>query len=315
MYPKFLYVIVMVVCGSFIMQSCTNPKEVSLLYDAKAGVGEGALWDAENNRLLWIDITGKNLYVYKPDSSAMHVYPVTQEIGTVVPIDENRVLLGVAKGFFTYDFRTETLHAELIPDIDTNLVRFNDGKCAPDGSLWIGTMHHGVSDPVASLYKVSNDFAITQKVSDVTVSNGIAWSVDGTKMYYIDSPTYSVREFEYDTVRGDIGESKIVIETPVRWGTPDGSTIDEEGMLWIAHWGHGIVSRWNPSNGELLDTLTVPAPNVTSVAFGGKDKDVLFITTARNWMNEENAEEKYPNAGGLFIARPGVKGINAKYFR
>ena len=85
-------------------------------------------------------------------------------------------------------------------------------------------------------------------------------------------------------------------------------------MLWVAHWGGGIVSRWNTTTGELMDSIKVPAPNVTSVAFGGEKKDILFITTARNWM-KPGEEEKYPQAGGLFSVKPNVTGVDSYKFK
>jgi|SRR5690554_339136 len=315
MYRKSIFIFVLCMSVVTLLTSCTmNSKDVQLVYDAKAGVGEGAMWDYKNNRLLWTDISGKKFFVYYPETSDMFSYQLPQEIGTVVPMDSNMVVMALANGIFTFSFDTKELKAQVLPDIDTARVRFNDGACAPDGSLWLGTMDYNVTEPIASLYKVGPGFSISKKMDSVTVSNGISWSLDGSKMYYIDSPTYSVVQFDYDTVRADISHKTKIISTPKRWGTPDGSTLDEEGMLWIAHWGGGIVSRWNPETGTLLDTLVVPAPNVTSVAFGGKDKDLLFITTARNWM-QPGDEDKYPLAGGLFVAKPGVRGIDACYFR
>ncbi len=315
MYRKLLCIYLIISCISMLSMSCdSTQKKVKLVYDAQAGVGEGALWDDQNNRLLWIDITGKTLYLYYPESAQMHSYPMPQEIGTVVPLDSSTVVLALAKGIFTFNIDTKVLRAQVLPDIDTQAVRFNDGKCAPDGTLWVGTMDFEVTNPIAALYKVGPGYSFSKQLDSVTVSNGIIWSVDGTKMYYIDSPTYTVAEFDYDVKTGTIANKKIIINTPPEWGTPDGATIDEEGMLWIAHWGKGRVSRWNPNKGILLDTIIVPAPHVTSLAFGGVHKDILYITTARNWM-QEGDEEKYPKAGGLFAVKPGVKGISSYSFQ
>ena len=95
---------------------------------------------------------------------------------------------------------------------------------------------------------------------------------------------------------------------PKNLGTPDGMTIDSEGMLWIAHWGGFGVYRWNPLNGELLSKIEVPAPHVTSCAFAGKDLDQLIITTARKNMSDADFL-KYPKSGNIFISQSGYKGL------
>jgi len=295
--------------------SCNSTqKKVELVYDAQAGVGEGALWDDQNNRLLWIDITGKILYLYYPESAQMHSYPMPQEIGTVVPLDSSTLVLALAKGIFTFNIDTKVLRAQVLPDIDTNAVRFNDGKCAPDGTLWVGTMDFEVTNPIDALYKIGPGYSFSKQLDSVTVSNGIIWSVDGTKMYYIDSPTYTVAEFDYDVKTGTIANKKTIITTPTEWGTPDGATIDEEGMLWIAHWGGSKVSRWDPNTGKQLNTIEVPALNVTSCTFGGKDLNELYITTARTGLNKEQLD-KYPLSGNIFRIKTDVKGMPSYSFK
>ena len=91
-------------------------------------------------------------------------------------------------------------------------------------------------------------------------------------------------------------------------------TIDADGNLWVALWGSGSVGKFNPQTGELLQKVIVPAPNVTSCAFGGKDLETLYITTAREGMNEEKLKQ-YPLSGGLFSVKPGVKGVPAEFYK
>jgi sugar lactone lactonase YvrE len=95
-------------------------------------------------------------------------------------------------------------------------------------------------------------------------------------------------------------------------GGPDGMTIDAEGKLWVAHWGGSMIGRWDPETGELIARIEVPAPNVTSCAFGGPDLNILYITTAGG--DDPKMLEKYPLAGSVFRAYPGVKGVKADFF-
>jgi sugar lactone lactonase YvrE len=150
-------------------------------------------------------------------------------------------------------------------------------------------------------------------IENVSVSNGIAWSPDSAKMYYIDTPTHEVKEYDYNNVSGEISSPKVAIEISPDLGYPDGMTIDEEGNLWIALWGGSAVGCWNPKTGKLVRKIEVPAKNVTSCAFGDDDLGTLYITTARTGTTDEELK-KYPNAGGVFKTVPGVKGVKANYF-
>lgn len=297
-----------------LLLSCAENKSAQLLYDAKADVGEGALWDIENQRLLWIDIVGETLYIYYPHTQNMHAYKLPRQVATVVPIQADTLLVALDNGFYTFSISHSSLQELLLPEINIEDLRFNDGKCAPDGTLWIGTMHQQVNQPIAKLYKLSTVGVLEEMEDGITVSNGIAWSPDGATMYYTDSPTYTIVAYNYDARSASISNKRIAIRTPKAWGTPDGNTIDKDGMLWIAHWGGGIVSKWNPTTGELLDSIKVPAPHVTSVALGGKDLKTLFITSSKKWMTDEE-KAQYPLAGGLFSIRVETPGIPCNYYK
>lgn len=149
------------------------------------------------------------------------------------------------------------------------------------------------------------DFGWKKMIDDVTISNGIVWSQDKTRMYYIDTPTQKVMAYDYDNETGKISNPEVAVNIPDGLGYPDGSTMDSEGMLWIAMWGGQAVTRWNPETGKLLERITIPALNVTSCAFGGRNLETLFITTARAGMSEEQIS-RFPESGGLFKIKPGV---------
>jgi sugar lactone lactonase YvrE len=127
-------------------------------------------------------------------------------------------------------------------------------------------------------------------------------------MYFIDSTTQCVQCFLFDAEKAEIKFEKVVIEIDKKLGTPDGMTIDEEGMLWIAHYDGFAVGRWNPATGKLLEKIELPVPQVTSCAFGGENLDNLIITTAREKMNEEDLKN-YPDSGNIFVAKTNVKGV------
>jgi sugar lactone lactonase YvrE len=281
--------------------------------DVKATLGEAALWDYKLKKLLWVDIENGNLYFYNPSTKTNSAYSFDKRIGTVVPTDSGQYLVALQDGIYVFSPQNGELTKKIDPE-NIKEHRYNDGKCDPAGRFWVGTMALDTTEGAASLYLIKQDFAYETVLKNVTISNGIVWSLDNTKMYYIDTPTHTVVEFEYDLETGKIGSSKIAIEIPEDLGSPDGSTLDEEGMIWIAMFGGGCVTRWNPRTGKLLQKIDVPAHNVTSCAFGGNDLNELYITTGSMEMDEKQ-KEKYPDAGKLFMTVPGIKGINANYFK
>jgi sugar lactone lactonase YvrE len=142
----------------------------------------------------------------------------------------------------------------------------------------------------------------------------MAWNQQLGRMYYIDSPTKSVVSFAYEPESGEISSPSIALQTPESMGSPDGMTIDDEGMLWIAFYRGGCVARWNPETGRMLSKIEIPAPNVTSCCFGGPGMDTLYVTTARQKMGADALAE-YPLAGGIFSLRPGVSGSPSYRFK
>ena len=287
--------------------------QAELVLDAKAKLGEGAIWHPDEKRFYWIDIEGKVFHVFNPASGEDAEHPLPERVGTVVPVKAGGVLLAMQNGIHKFDFGTGSLQLITHPEIDKPGNRFNDGKCDPAGRLWVGTMSTTNEKNAGALYCLDTDKTIDKKKDKVGISNGIAWSPEGTTMYYIDTPTGKVEAFDFDVKTGEISNPRYVIEVAKELGHPDGSTMDSEGMLWIALWGGSCVTRWNPETGKLLQKIDVPARNVTSCAFGGENLEILYITTARIGTDDEDLK-KFPNAGGVFAVKPGVKGLPAFFY-
>jgi len=297
------------------LMSCSNPisDEVQLLLDTQSTLGEGALWNYRTGELMWVDIKGEILNLYNPVSGANTEMFTGQMVGTVVPTESGKVLLALQEGIYSFDPKTGSKQKLLDPEVDKPTNRFNDGKCDPSGRFWAGTMSTVGEQQAGALYRFDPDTTIHLMIDNVGTSNGIVWSADQTKMYYIDTPTMKVMAYDYDDETGEISNPLVAVEIPEGMGYPDGMTIDAEGNLWVALWGGSAVTCWNPHTGELLRKIDVPAKNVTSCAFGDDDLGTLYITTARESTSEEELK-KFPHAGGLFKIRPGVKGVQAFFF-
>jgi len=293
------------------MISTENYFTAELEFQHDALLGEGPVWDWRNRKLYWVDIEGFAVHRYDPETRNHRIIDVGQYVGSVAIRKSKGLVAALKSGFVSLD--PETGKIDLIADVESHLPgnRFNDGKCDPAGRFWAGSLalDERERDGKANLYCLDVDNSVRLMVSGVTISNGLAWTQDERSMYYIDSQTQKVVAYDYDKLSGGISHPRTVIEVDAREkGWPDGMAIDEEGMLWIAHWDGGRICRWNPRTGVELAAITLPVSRPTSCVFGGEDFGTLYITTARTGVETEKLAQQ-PLAGSLFKCRPGVRGL------
>ena len=284
--------------------------QTELLYDTKATLGEGPIWDARTQTLYWLDILNKRIY-----SGGDVLVELDEFVGCIAPRQNGGLILTKRFSFWTLEPFDHTQGRPA--SVRTNLLlpltnepsnnRFNDGKCDPRGRFLAGTMDMGEKDPNGSLYSCDGK-SVVKILGDVTISNGMAWSPDHKTFYYIDTPTRTVRAFGYDLETGAIANPRQVIYVPETLGWPDGMTSDMQGNLWIAMWGGAKITKWNPNTGELLEQIPVPAKNVSSCVFGGKNMNELYMTSARIGLDDATLTQ-YPLTGGVFRLETKVEGM------
>lgn len=281
--------------------------QITTLFPSQCILAEGPLWHKERNSCFWVDIERGILYEYGWDNRELNTWSFDYRVTLVIQANNNEVILALDRSIARFDLETEKL--EWLVDVEHQLPnnRCNDGACDSQGRIWVGTMALDIQQGAASLYCIENDRSVVKKISDITISNGLAWSADDRTFYYIDTPTKMVQAYHYDSESGEIGFDRTAIEIPEEMGSPDGMAIDSEGMLWIAHYGGFGVCRWNPETGKLMEKIEVPVPNVTSCAFVGENLDKLLVTTASENLSEEELR-KYPESGNVFLAEMKVKG-------
>lgn len=282
---------------------------------ACATLGEGALWDHHTATLLWVDILEKRVMRFDPRTGRNQVLQLDTLVGTVVPTERGALLVAVREGLARLDPSTGQLSGLVTPPgHDPQKVRFNDGKCDALGRLWAGSMALDESPGQGALYSLDVSGTLQQHLSRVSISNGLAWNADSTRMYYVDTPRRIVDAFDFDLASGQISGRRTAIEFTPADGYPDGMTIDVEGLLWVAMWGGSAVLRCDPSSGRILERVAFPASHITSCAFGGPNRDTLYVTSARVGLSEEKLARE-PHAGALFAWPAPVAGVPARYFR
>lgn len=286
---------------------------VELALKTNAQLGEGAYWDHKTQRLYWVDILGKTVYQFDPETKVNLGFDMPSRVGTVVPQTDSTIVVALEDGIYVKNMVSDALIRISDVEADRPENRFNDGKCDPNGNLWVGSMNLAETDPTGSLYKVAPDGTTTAMLPHVTISNGIVWSKDETTMYYIDTPTAVIRAFDFDKETATISNERIAVRVSDTLGYPDGMAIDNQDHLWVGMWNGNAVLCFDPQTGQVIDRIEVPAHNVTSCAFGGPDLDELFITTASVDMTADE-RSAYPLAGSVFRVKPGVSGVPSAQF-
>lgn len=275
-----------------------------LAADCRAELGEGPVWDTRQNVLWWVDISGRRLHRFSPDSSQDEALAVANEVGAVVPRRGGGLLCAVREGFAVFgdDCKMDlVVRAHLDPGM-----RMNDAKCDSLGRLWASSMALEATPRAGSLYRLGTNFGLSRVLPELTIGNGLAWSADDRTMYFIDSATRAVDAFDFEANSGELSGRRQVISLPEGVGLPDGMCIDAEGCLWVALFGGSAVRRYTV-DGELVGLVNLPVTNVTCPAFGGPGLTDLYVTTAREGLSQ-TALAAQPEAGGLFVVQPGVAG-------
>lgn len=274
-------------------------------------LGEGPIWDPKTNALYWVDILHGDIHEFNPLTGSHKTTNVHQMIGAIAICTDGNLLAALQTGLSIINRDIGTVSSFVHPESHLPGNRFNDGKCDPAGRFWIGTMAIDEKPNAGSLYMLDAIHQISKKIEGITISNGMAWSADHKTFYYIDTPTSAIAAYDFNLSNGQISNKRIAFTIEEKEGYPDGMTIDNDGMLWIAHWNGWQVSQWNPLTGEKLFSLTMPVANVTSCTFGGENLQDLYITTAKKGLSEDELNQQ-PLAGNLFVWKgAGYKGTPA----
>lgn len=270
-------------------------------------LGESPLWDDSRDGVFWVDIDAGQVLQGVLDGEKIVLINRMQfnaTVGAVVSASDGRLLVAETKNLTTIMPDGVRIPGVRIIPVGRNS-QTNDGACDPAGRFLVGTAPTGESDGRESLLRLNSDHVVDVLDQDLTLSNGLAWSKDGTVLYSIDSEPGVVWARGYDAETGVTGDRRSIFS--VSNGTPDGLCLDTEGNLWVAIWGAGEVRCYTPE-GEQRATVNVDAPHTTSVAFVGRNRNLLLITTAVAELTNEQ-RRRFPNSGRLFIVHVGRQGL------
>jgi L-arabinonolactonase len=275
-------------------------------------LGEGPVWDVQEQAFYWLDIRGCLVRRYDWSSGRTQSWTLPEMVGSLAVRERGGLLLAMRSSISFFDPATGALERVAAPEAGRENMRFNDGKCDRQGRFWSGTMNDLVREPSGTLYRLDPQRGCVAQFNGLRTPNSLAWSPDGRIMYFADSRSHVIHAYPYEPATGELGAPRVfhTVEPPA---IPDGATVDAEGFVWSALYGGSRVVRIAP-DGRVDRTIELPVEQPTSCQFAGPNLDVLFITTARQRLTQEQLAQQ-PLAGALLAADVGVRGLPETRYR
>ena len=274
-------------------------------------MGEGAVWDDRAEVLWWVDIPAGLVHCYSPNTGTNKTIEYGEPVGCLAVREAGGLVLAAKSGFWFFDTETGARTSIADPEAHMPENRFNDGATDAQGRFWAGTMKDGGSpEALGAFYRLDPDLSITKWRDGIYTTNGLAFSPDGSRMYFSDSnpKVRTIWTAEYDGETGEPGAPEVFFDTRGVAGRPDGGTVDAEGCYWQAGIEGWVLYRLSPE-GEVLMEVEMPIEKPSKPMFGGAALDVLYVTSLGVGL-AERSEGRQPEAGSLFaVTGLGVKGV------
>jgi sugar lactone lactonase YvrE len=270
---------------------------IEVFSETRDALGEGPLWDVEEQRLYWIDSYGPAIHRADARGSDRASWRVPEPIGALALRRKGGAVLALRSGFHFFDFDSgeaqrinETQPGELRP-------RLNDGKVDPRGRFIAGSMDYEEREGVGKLFRLDPDLTLTVLDTGIICSNGPCWSPDGATFYFADTTRRVIYAYDYDIETGDVRSRRILTSFETLRGLPDGATVDEDGYIWSVEVYSGRLIRFDPA-GVVDRVVGLPVQSATSITFGGADLDIAYVTSMARPMGYQYHREK--EAGCVF---------------
>lgn len=283
-----------------------------LVHDGRYILGESPVWDESRNSLWFIDGFRPSLHCLDVGSNTVTDWEFPQQIGSMGLVDTGGCVMATGADIILFDPSTSTRTTLSSPLDGLTDVRFNDGKCDPQGRFWVGSMHRKYAADIGQIFRcgMAGHHVVDEEYG---VPNGPAWSPDGRRFVFSSSTSDTTYFYDFDGDAGTISNKRVGYPPKTAPGYPDGAAMDVDGCLWSARWDGGCVARITP-DGRVDRLIALPCARVTSCAFGGPRLETLYITTARTGLSEADLADQ-PLAGGVFAIDPGVTGVPVAPFR
>jgi L-arabinonolactonase len=258
-------------------------------------LGEGPVWDARDQVLWFVDIFGRQVHRHSPSEGATRSWRMPANVGAVTPCRDRGALVALTDGVHLLDLESGSTTPVAVVDLSPGVV-LNDGKVDRRGRFVVGTIDTKIAAPLGQFLSLqAGDLRVIAQ--DFTVGNGPCWSPDDRVLYLADSFAHRIYAYDYDIETGDVGDRRVFAETKELGGIPDGATVDEEGMVWVAICEGAKVVAFAP-DGEVQRVIEMPVSHPSSVTFGGPGLDLLYVTSIDPAALGKSAE---PGGGMTYV--------------
>jgi len=248
-----------------------------------AALGEGPVWSAADQRLIFLDIDGRRLHRFDPAGGAHEHWDLAENAGCIAPAKDGGYVAGMRSGIWRLDAEGRQTVKLADNPTDPTVSRFNDGRIDPAGRFVLGTIDEQKTGGIAALYRWDRR-GLATLAEGLMTSNGTAFSPDGRTLYHSDTPRFVIWRCDYDPATGEAtgrrAFARLDPDAPDK-GRPDGSAVDADGCYWSSLWEGGRLHRYDP-DGALMAAYPLPVRRPTMPCFGGPDLKTLFVTTARS---------------------------------
>ncbi len=249
--------------------------------------GEAPLWDHRNGRLLWVDNEASVVFQYVPATSERTVLSRDLPVSGLAINEDRRLIFGGSAGLHVWE--AQNLHEPIVThDTEGLPLQINDMIADPQGRIYAGTLYWGAQgmERLGKLYLIEKGGKVTPVDDGIEVSNGLGFSPDDRTLYYADSTARKIFAYDVDARTGGLSRKRLFVQVSRDEGIPDGLTVDAQGYVWCAHWYGSEIVRYDP-DGKVERRIPMPAKQVSSVMFGGKDLNELYVTSAGNaWRSD-----------------------------
>lgn len=270
-------------------------------------LGESPVWHPEEQALYWVDGLAPALHRFVPAVGRHDTAPMPADVGCLAIAAGGGLVVALRTGLYHLDALGAPLRLLCPAPFSPAQTRFNDGRCDRTGRFWAGSLYEPRSPALAALYRYDPAAGFIKAAEGFTVSNGVAWSPDGSVMYHADTPQLQVWAYDFDQPSGGMQNRRLFLDFRKSGERPDGACIDAEGNYWLALYGSGCVAQFSP-RGERMAEVRLPVKAPTMPALGGPDLRTLYITSARQKHTEAELTAM-PLAGGLFACEVEIPGL------